>query len=234
MGEGEYHDASHLPLAPPPPLLFCLTLTAMERYDTIVLGIGGVGSAALYHLAKRGIRAIGIDRFNPPHDRGSSHGQTRVIRQAYFEHSDYVPLLKEAYRQWHGLESDTGRQLFHEIGLIEVGPPDGEVVPGVMRAAEEHSIEVESLTAEQIERRWPGLHVGGDLVGVFEPAAGYLRVEECVRAHLEAARAAGGEVVAVSGVASWAGNIDGAGGRAARWVEIGRNRLVRVPGAWVG
>ena len=100
----------------------------MERYDTIVLGIGGVGSAALYHLAKRGVRAIGIDQFDPPHDRGSSHGQTRVIRQAYFEHSDYVPLLKEVYRLWHGLESVTGRQLFHETGLIEVGPPDGEVV----------------------------------------------------------------------------------------------------------
>lgn len=104
----------------------------MERYDAIVLGVGGVGSAALYQLAKRGVRAIGIDRFNPPHDRGSSHGHTRVIRQAYFEHSDYVPLLKDAYRLWQELESLANRQLFHQIGLIEVGPPGGEVVPGVL------------------------------------------------------------------------------------------------------
>jgi monomeric sarcosine oxidase len=206
----------------------------MERYDTIVLGIGGVGSAALYHLAKRGIRAIGIDRFSPPHDRGSSHGQTRVIRQAYFEHSDYVPLLKEAYRLWHGLESVTGRPLFHEIGLIEVGPPNGTVVPGVLRAAQEHSIKVELLTAEKIGRRWPGLHVDGGLVGVFEPAAGYLRVEECVKAHLEAARAAGAEVVSDTEVSSWTANDDGVRVRTAHGDEIVGNRLIVAAGAWAG
>ena len=80
----------------------------MERYDAIVLGAGGIGSAALYHLARRGVRVIGIDRFNPPHDRGSTHGQTRVIRQAYFEHPDYVPLLLESYRLWHDLRSSVG------------------------------------------------------------------------------------------------------------------------------
>ena len=81
----------------------------MQTYDVIVLGAGGVGSAALYELARRGVRAVGIDRFSPPHDRGSSHGQTRVIRQAYFEHPDYVPLLKESYRLWHELETVAGR-----------------------------------------------------------------------------------------------------------------------------
>ena len=77
----------------------------MQTYDAIVLGAGGVGSAALYELARRGVRAVGIDRFSPPHDRGSSHGQTRVIRQAYFEHPDYVPLLMESYRLWRELEA---------------------------------------------------------------------------------------------------------------------------------
>src|SRR5205085_6152279 len=126
-------------------------LTAMEHYDAIVLGIGGVGSAALYHLARRGVRVLGIDRFNPPHDRGSTHGHTRVIRQAYFEHPNYVPLLKESYREWHELESQLGRRLFYQIGLVEVGPPDGLVVPGVLRAADEHHLTVESLTAPEIE-----------------------------------------------------------------------------------
>src|SRR4051794_40613344 len=96
---------SILLVSPSPCLLRAVTLSAMERYDAIVLGIGGVGSAALYHLARRGVRAIGIDQFSPPHDRGSSHGDTRVIRQAYFEHSDYVPLLKDAYRLWDELET---------------------------------------------------------------------------------------------------------------------------------
>jgi len=167
----------------------------MQTYDVIVLGAGGVGSAALYELARRGVRAVGIDRYQPPHDRGSSHGQTRVIRQAYFEHPDYVPLLKESYRLWRELESQVGKQLFHQIGLVEIGPADGVVVPGVLRAAEEHGLAVERLTAAAIEGRWPGLRVGNDLIGVYEPTAGYLLVEDCVEAHLAAAAAAGAELV---------------------------------------
>ena len=163
----------------------------MQTYDVIVLGAGGVGSAALHELARRGVRALGIDRFRPPHDQGSSHGQTRVIRQAYFEHPNYVPLLKESYRLWRSLEAATGRSLFHEVGLLEVGPADGIVVPGVLRAAAEHGLEVEQVAADEIERRWPGLRVPGDLVGVFERNAGYLLVEDCVAAHLAAARVGG-------------------------------------------
>src|SRR6478672_6206166 len=163
----------------------------MQSYDAIVLGIGGVGSAALYHLARRGIRAIGIDRFSPPHDRGSTHGQTRVIRQAYYEHPDYVPLLKESYHEWFELESQAGRKLFNQIGLLELGPADGTVVPNVLSAAEQYEIPVESLDAPEDEKRWPGLRASQDLIGVFEPGAGYLLVEDCVQANLDAARDAG-------------------------------------------
>jgi sarcosine oxidase len=166
----------------------------MERYDAIVLGVGGVGSAALYHLAKRGVRALGIDRFNPPHDRGSTHGHTRVIRQAYYEHPDYVPLLRESYVEWFALESHVGRKLFHQIGLLEAGPADGVVVPNVLRAAAQYRIPVESLDAASIEAHWPGVCVDRDSIGVFEPGAGYLLVEDCVQAHLDAACAAGAEL----------------------------------------
>src|SRR6187549_2970308 len=93
-------------------------------YDAIVLGAGGVGSAALWQLASRGLRVLAIDRFTPPHDRGSSHGQTRIIRQAYFEHADYVPLLLESYRLWEELQQLAGRELKRETGLVEVGPAD--------------------------------------------------------------------------------------------------------------
>jgi monomeric sarcosine oxidase len=203
----------------------------MERYDAIVLGIGGVGSAALYQLARRGIRVLGIDRFAPPHDRGSSHGETRVIRQAYFEHSDYVPLLKESYKLWHELESLSRKQLFHKIGLVEIGLPDGVVVPGVLRAADEHGLDVESLTAVQIESRWPGLRAGGNLVGVFERAAGFLRVEDCVQAHVDAAIASGAAVITNTEVLSWTANEREVTVQATEG-EFAANRLVIAVGAW--
>ena len=154
----------------------------MNTYDVVVLGAGGIGSAAMYELARRGVRVLGIDRFHPPHDRGSTHGQSRAIRQAYFEHPDYVPLLLESYRLWRELEQHVGQQLLNEVGMIQVGPADGVVVPGVLRSASEHNLPVESLSPMEIEHRWPVLRAPEDLVGVFEPRGGYLLVEDCVRA----------------------------------------------------
>jgi monomeric sarcosine oxidase len=204
----------------------------MARYDAIVLGVGGVGSAALLQLASRGLRVLGVDRFSPPHDRGSTHGHTRVIRQAYFEHSNYVPLLKESYRLWHELEKRTGRRLFHRIGLIEVGPEDGVVVPGVLQAAAEHGLEVEALTASNVESRWPGLRVGTGLVGVFEPSAGYLLVEDCVQAQLDAARIAGAELLMNTEVIDWSADESVVRVRLANGNELVAERLVVAAGAW--
>jgi monomeric sarcosine oxidase len=205
----------------------------MVRYDAIVLGIGGIGSAALCHFASRGVRAIGIDRFQPPHGRGSSHGQTRVIRQAYFEHPDYVPLLIESYRLWRDLEQRTGRTLLHQIGLVEIGPADGVVVPGVLRAAEQHQLAVESLNAAEIERRWPGLRASDPLVGVYEPTAGLLLVEECVHAHLEAARDAGAEVLPDTEVRNWSAGDGGVSVLTSRG-EFAAEHLIITAGAWAG
>src|SRR5689334_20329602 len=112
-----------------------------ENYDVIVLGVGGVGSSALDHLARRGLRVLGLDRFPPGHDRGSSHGQTRLIRQAYFEHPDYVPLLKRAYELWADLSERTSQTLYHEVGILQAGPADGEVVPGVLASARQHKLD---------------------------------------------------------------------------------------------
>jgi sarcosine oxidase len=175
----------------------------MQHYDVIVLGVGGVGSAVLDQLAQRGVRALGIDRFHPPHDQGSTHGHTRVIRQAYFEHPDYVPLLAESYRLWHSLEERSSKHLYHEVGLIEVGPSDGTVVPGVLRAAAEHNLTVQSLSPKEIVARWPGFGVPDNMAGVFEPAAGYLLVEDCVTAHLSTAEAAGATLMTGTTVNAW-------------------------------
>lgn len=175
----------------------------MATFDVIVLGTGGVGSAALYYAARAGARTIGLDRFIAPHNRGSSHGQTRIIRQAYFEHSDYVPLLLESYKLWHELEQKVGQQLYCETGLLQVGPEDGIVVPGVLRSAKQHGLNVETFYAQEVETRWPHLRVSGGQVGVLEPKAGYLLVEECVSSFLSAARESGAEIAAPCEVLSW-------------------------------
>src|ERR1700675_4562263 len=111
-------------------------------FDAIVIGCGGVGSAAMFHLASRRPRVLWLDRFAPGHDRGSSHGRTRIIRQAYFEHPDYVPLLFRAYELWADLGQRRGGPLIHEIGLLQVGPPEGPVVQGVLESAAQHGLNV--------------------------------------------------------------------------------------------
>jgi monomeric sarcosine oxidase len=165
----------------------------MSNYDVIVLGTGGVGSAAVYQLAKRGARVAGIDQFPGGHDRGSSHGETRVIRQAYFEHADYVPLLLRAYELWRALEREADADLLHQVGLLQVGPPEGFVIRGVLEAARQHHLAVEPLPADEVPRRFPGLRAPESSVGVFEPAAGYLKVERCVLTHIAEAKAHGAE-----------------------------------------
>ena len=179
------------------------------HYDLIILGTGGVGSAAAFHGARRGARVLGLDRFPGGHDRGSSHGETRIIRQAYFEHTDYVPLLIEAYRLWAELEQIAGEKLLHQVGLLQVGPPDGVVVPGVLQAARQHGLDVETLSAAEVMRRYPGFRASADQWGVFEPAAGYLRVERCVLAHLAAAAQYGAELRHGVAFQSWTANEKG-------------------------
>jgi sarcosine oxidase len=203
----------------------------MQNYDAVVVGLGGVGSAAVYHLAARGAKVLGIERFTAAHDRGSSHGQTRIIRKAYFEHSDYVPLLDEAYRLWHELQSRGGRQLFHQTGLLQIGPADGEVVRGVLQSAEQHSLAVETLTPGDIQQRFPGFNVPHGAVGVFEPGAGYLLVEDCVQAHLEQAADAGAELRFNTAVDAW--RADGSGVVVTCGGEtVSTGAIVITTGAW--
>ena len=164
----------------------------MERYDAIVIGTGGVGSSALYHLAKRGLRVLGLDQFPQAHSSGSSHGQSRIIRQAYFEHPDYVPLLLKAYELWDEVENESQRKLFHQVGLLEVGPPDGVLIPGVMQSVQQHSLPIERLSIDEARRRFP-FAIPDGMKCVFEPTAGYLLVEQCVQSHLDLAARAGAD-----------------------------------------
>jgi monomeric sarcosine oxidase len=203
----------------------------MKHYDCIVLGTGGVGSAACWQLSRRGAAVLGLDRFPPGHDRGSSHGQTRIIRQAYFEHADYVPLLLRAYDLWAELEQITGQRLFEQVGLLQIGPADGVVVSGVLRAAALHSLPVETLSAAKSNRRFPGFHVPEQMTAVFEPRAGLLHVEACVRAHCSAAVAAGAELLSGVTVHGWEAAQDGVAVHTDRGV-FRAAKLIITAGAW--
>lgn len=203
----------------------------MRQFDVIVVGAGGVGGAALYHLAKRGVRAIGLDRFPPGHDRGSSHGQTRIIRQAYFEHSDYVPLLLHAYELWAELAERRRETLYVEAGLLQVGPENGEVVPGVMKAAALHNLSVVKMSAADAMNLFPTFAIPAELSAVFEPRAGYLHVEACVRAHIESAMELGAAFADGGAVLGW--KADGAGYIVETEKETFRaGGLIIAPGSW--
>ena len=162
-------------------------------FDIVVVGCGGIGSSILCHAALQGKRVLGIDQFHPPHARGSSHGQTRIIRQAYFEHPDYVPLLLDAYEDWYRLESAIQQQLMITTGLLQAGPSDGIVVPGVLNSAKQHGLDVEYLSRIDLQKRFPMFEAPQDHEGAFEAKAGYLKVESCVQAHLDLARIHGAE-----------------------------------------
>ncbi len=203
----------------------------MKVYDAIVLGTGGVGSAACWQLARRGASVLGLDRFPPGHDRGSSHGQTRIIRQAYFEHADYVPLLRRAYELWAELEQVSGQRLFEQIGLLQVGPCSGVVLPGVLRAAAQHGLVVEALSADESNRRFPGFQVPADLQAVYEPRAGLLHVEACVRAHCWAAAEQGAELLSGVTVQEWSATNQEVVVRTDRG-DFRAKSLVITAGAW--
>lgn len=205
----------------------------MKTYDAIVLGTGGVGSAALFHLANRGWNVLGLDRFPGGHDRGSSHGQTRLIRPAYFEHPSYVPLVLKAYELWADLEHRQQEQLFCQSGLIEVGPSAGVLVPGVLRSAAEHKLAVEQLDRAEAKRRFPGFVIPEGSSAVFEPRAGFLYVERCVLAHLEQAARAGAELRTDAAVVGWQANGDGVTVSTAN-EQFSAGRLVVTAGAWAG
>lgn len=177
--------------------------------------------------APRQLRSIA----SPGHDQGSSHGQSRIIRQAYFEHSDYVPLLLEAYRLWHRLEERRGQRLLDPVGLVEIGAADGTVVAGVLACAATHRLDIEQLSGRQIERRFPGLHVPEPLVGVFERAAGYLLVEQAVIAQAAEAELQGAKLHLGESVLAWRARGDAVEVRTDRGL-YSAGRLIVSAGAW--
>ncbi|MDB5389832.1 MAG: soxA [Planctomycetaceae bacterium] len=163
----------------------------VQQFDAIVIGVGGFGSSALYHLAERGQRVLGLEQFGVAHDRGSSHGETRIIRQAYFEHVNYVPLLQRAYELWDRMSDFVGKTLFHRCGLMLSGPGESEVLAGTQRAADQYHLNVEELSLAAAAQRFPCYRFPDNFRVLFERNAGFLDVEDCVAGHIRMATAKG-------------------------------------------
>jgi sarcosine oxidase len=172
-------------------------------YDAIVIGVGAMGSSTCFHLASRGKRVLGLEQFNIPHDRGSSHGHSRVIRKAYFEHPDYVPLLERSYALWDELEAISNRRLLHRVGGVYIGPLDGKLVHGSVEAATRHHLSHDLMTAQDLRRRWPQFDVPSDWHAFFEPDGGFLLPEDVISAYTEHAMLRGAEIHAVEALKDW-------------------------------
>ncbi|MBC8078309.1 MAG: N-methyl-L-tryptophan oxidase [Chloroflexales bacterium] len=202
-----------------------------KSYDVIIIGLGGMGSAAAYQLAQRGQRVLGLERFTPAHNQGSSHGKSRVIRQAYFEDPAYVPLLLRAYELWEQLERDAGQPLLTITGGLMLGSEGSATFAGSLRSARQWNLPHEVLDAADMRRRFPPLQPADDLVGLYEAKAGFVHPEESVWAHLQQALAHGAALHFSEPVLGWQASDGGVRVRTARG-SYEAERLVLAPGAW--
>ena len=205
-----------------------------KPWDVIVPGVGGMGSAALYHLARRGQRVLGLEQFDLAHEMGSSHGLTRIIRLAYYEDPAYVPLLRRSYELWRELERDSGEQLLHICGSLDIGPPDNEVFAGSLQSCLEHDLDHEALTGAEINARWPAYRFPPETMGLYQPEGGFLLPEAGIRAFVRAACERGATLRTGQRVLDWQVNADGLLQVSTETEVHLAQRLVLTAGAWAG
>lgn len=201
------------------------------QYDVIVVGLGAMGSATAWHLVKNGQRVLGVDQYVCPHRFGSSHGQTRIIREAYFEHPAYVPLVQRAYQLWSDLEQASGLQLLTQTGGLMIGRPESIVFSGAKASAEEHHLPHQVLSGEEVRQKFPGLTPPWDMKAVWEPRAGVLYPELCIQAHLELAQKAGAQFHFEEAVQQWEPEDGGVRIRTERASYWARQAVI-CAGAW--
>ena len=168
--------------------------SSSRGWDVIVVGVGAMGSAIAYHAAARGLRVLALEQFGLGHDRGSSHGLTRIIRLAYFEHPSYVPLLRRAFALWRALEADSGASVLHITGSLDVGPAGSRVFEGSRASCVAHGLPHEVLDAAALARRVPAWRPADDVCAVLQPDGGFLTPERAIVAHAQLARAHGADV----------------------------------------
>jgi sarcosine oxidase len=199
-----------------------------RAYDVAVVGLGAMGSHTALELATRGRRVLGIDRHRPPHTLGSTHGRTRIIREAYFEEPLYVPIVQRAYDLWRRLEERSGARLLTVTGGLMLGASDSEVVVGARASAVEHDLPYEELSARQVRERFPAYAVPDEHEAILEPRAGFLEPEAAVEATLALAAAAGAELRFDEPVRELEGNAL----RTARGTYVA-DRVVVAAGPWL-
>ncbi len=166
----------------------------MERFDVAIVGLGAMGSMAAWRLASRGARVIGFDRYDPPHAMGSSHGQSRIIRSAYYEGQGYVPLVREAFGLWRTLEAESGESILTMTGALMIGPPESELVEGSLLSARKWGLSHAELSPADVHKRYPRYRLRDDEIAVYDAVAGFVRPELAVAAALKLARALGAEI----------------------------------------
>lgn len=202
------------------------------QHDVIVVGLGAMGSGATCHLARRGARVLGLDRFTPGHALGSSHGLTRIIRLAYFEDPAYVPLLRRAFALWRELEAGLPEPLLHVTGGLDVGAVGSTVFDGSLRSCVAHGLEHAVLDARELARRFPGWRPDASWCAVWQPDAGFLEPERCIARHLEVAAAAGARLSFGEQVLA----VEPLGGRVRVVTDRGTHeagQVVLTAGAWM-
>ena len=202
-------------------------------FDIITVGLGAMGSSAAYHLSRRGLSVLGLEQFGPTHQLGSSHGKSRIIREAYFENPLYVPLVQRAYECWADLEAQSGRRVLTSTGGLMMGPTAGTVVGGARASAVQHGLPFEELSAVDILKRFPAFRPAADDVAIYEPRAGVLDPEAAIEAHLALARSHGAELHFNEPVQHWSERGDG---RLTVQTAVGTYdaaKLVIACGAWV-
>lgn len=192
-----------------------------------------MGSSAAFHLASRGLRVLGLDRFRPPHPEGSSHGESRVIREAYWEDPIYVPLVRRAYELWADLEKASGKNLFQQTGALFMGVPDGVMVPGCRRTAAAHNIRHRNLSVAEVRREFPQFRPTDDMIAFYEYRAGTLAPEACVEEHLRAAAKAGAELRYNEPLTAWSRDREGITLTTSE-ATYHADRAVFATGAWMG
>jgi sarcosine oxidase len=201
-------------------------------YDAIVIGLGAAGASAALSLARRGVRVLGIDQFTPPHALGSSHGGSRIIREAYFEGSEYVPFVRRAYELWAQLERDSGATLLTTTGGLTIGRPDGALVSGALRSARAHDIAHELLDADDIKRRFPEFRPEPGMAAVYETRAGVLDPEACVAASIREAAKYGAVIRTAERISSWRASDAGVTVHTSTG-RVSARSLVLAAGAWL-
>ena len=206
---------------------------SQTHYDVIVAGVGGMGSAACWHLAQRGQRVLGLERFDLAHTMGSSHGMTRIIRLAYFEGSQYVPMVRRAHQLWKETGDKAGMQLLHVTGSVDLAPEGAGFVESSRQSCVDHGLAHETLNHSELKQRFPAFNLPGGHIGLWQPDGGFVASERSIYAHTGLAQAASATIRTNEPVLEWSVTAHGGVKVVTARGTYTAGRLVLTSGAWM-